>query len=250
MKKPAPKPRSFPRPAGTGRNVLLKYFTAMHRHFGDQHWWPAESPFEVMIGAVLTQNTSWHGVELAIARLRAASAVNARALYRLGPAEIAPLIRPAGYFNVKSRRLWNLTAWFVNSHQASFTALSRLPTPDLRAQLLAIHGIGPETADSILLYALGRAVFVVDAYTRRLISRHQLLPPAADYRRMQQFMTAGLPESAALYNEFHAQIVQTGKHFCRPSPQCEHCPLRRFLPPAAAAGTLPAPRHQSGRRSA
>ena len=242
MKQPASKRRSLPLLPSTGPNVLLQYFAAMHRHFGDQHWWPAESPFEVMIGAVLTQNTSWRGVELAIARLRDASAIDAVVLYRLGPVEIAPLIRPAGYFNVKSRRLWNLAAWFVETHHADFSALSRLPTQILRAQLLAIRGIGPETADSILLYALGRGIFVVDAYTRRLLSRHHLLPPAAGYHQMQQFMTAALPESVELYNEFHAQIVKTGKQYCRPSPRCDHCPLRRFLPqPAVADSGKPPP---------
>ena len=211
-------------------NVLLRYFAAMHTRFADQHWWPADSPLEVMVGAVLTQSTSWHGVEKAIVQLKAAGVLNARSLFELGPAGIAPLITAAGDFNLKSRRLWNLMAWLVQNHHGDMAALSRVSTAQLRGQLLAVSGVGPETADSILLYALGRPVFVIDAYTRRILERHQLAPAKATYHELQQIMTRNLPENVELFNEFHAQIVQIGKHFCKPTPACKDCPLRKYLP--------------------
>ncbi len=216
-------------------HVLLRYFAAMHDRFGDQHWWPADSPLEVMVGAVLTQNTSWHGVKKAIVRLKAAEVLDVRSLFDLGPAGIAPIITPAGYFNLKSRRLWNLMAWLTRDFDGQIASLSRVSTADLRRQLLAVNGIGPETADSILLYALGRPVFVIDAYTRRILERHRLVPAEATYDDLQQTMARHLPESVELFNEFHAQIVQIGKHYCKPTPACDDCPLRKYLPKYVSA---------------
>ncbi len=210
--------------------VFLRYFAAMHNRFGDQQWWPADSPLEIMVGAVLTQNTSWHGVKKAIVQLKAAKVLDARLLFDLGPVGIAPLITAAGYFNLKSRRLWNLMAWLIRNFDGQIVALSRISTADLRKQLLAVNGIGPETADSILLYALSRPVFVIDAYTRRILERHELVPVGASYDDLQQTMARHLPENVELFNEFHAQIVQIGKHFCKPTADCESCPLRRYLP--------------------
>jgi endonuclease-3 related protein len=216
----------------------------MHGHFGDQHWWPGESPLEVLIGAVLTQNTAWSNVATAIRRLKAQGLLHAGRLHAAGPAGIAPHIRSAGYFNVKARRLWNLLDWFVHGYQASFDRLETIPTPRLRQELLAVSGIGPETADSILLYALHRGIFVIDAYTRRVLTRHHLATTDASYAQLQQLMTRHLPADTALFNEYHAQIVMVGKHFCKPAPRCADCPLRVYLPSVARDLKPGAPLHR------
>lgn len=210
----------------------MEIFRHMHARFGDLHWWPAESPFEVIVGAVLTQNTAWGNVEKAIANLRAADRLDVRRLHALGPPGIAPLIRPAGYFNIKARRLWNVLDYLVARHGGAVQNMQRHATEVLREELLAINGVGRETADSILLYALHRPVFVVDAYTHRILKRHGIAPESADYDALQKLFHSNLPVNAQLYNEFHAQIVMIGKHHCKPTPRCETCPLRELLGPA------------------
>lgn len=204
------------------------------RH-GPQHWWPGETPFEVMVGAVLTQNTAWGNVEKAIARLKAADALACPAMLALADHELAELIRPAGYFNVKAKRLKALCAFLAERGVAD--APERLAgqgsLPELRRDLLAVHGIGEETADSILLYALGLPSFVVDAYTRRTFGRLGLLAGSERYGEIQRRFEARLPRDVRLYNEYHALIVRLGKEHCRPRPRCADCPLQALCPSAS-----------------
>lgn len=203
---------------------------------GPQHWWPGETAFEVMVGAVLTQNTAWANVERAIANLRAAGRLDCRQILALPDAALAELIRPAGYFNVKARRLKALCAFLAEQGVASapqrLRALGTLP--ELRRRLLAVHGVGEETADSILLYALELPIFVIDAYTRRIFTRLGFLHGGETYAQIQQAFMAQLPADVPLYNEYHALIVQLGKSVCRPKPRCAACPLRDICPHPAA----------------
>jgi len=202
---------------------LRKVYQLLFEAHGPQHWWPANSGFEVMVGAVLTQNTAWRNVERAIAALKAANALSPEAMLDLSDAELARLIRPSGYFNVKARRLKALCRWYLD--HGGRRRLRHWPTEKLRASLLSVHGIGPETADDILLYAFDRPVFVIDAYTRRLLGRlgHPHAQAAYDDFRMSLESTLGQDER--LYNEYHALIVAHGKDVCRPKPRCEQCVL-------------------------
>lgn len=211
------------------RAVYLK----LYRQHGPQHWWPGETPFEVMVGALLTQNTAWSNVEKAVVNLRAARLLDAAAITRARPARLARLLTPSGYFNVKARRLHSLCAWYVE--QGGFEALNRRDTPRLRAELLALHGIGPETADDILLYAFERPVFVIDAYTRRLFKRLGLIAGDETYEVLRAGAERRLSRVAdriALFNEFHALIVAHAKDICRPRPRCALCCLVRSCPAA------------------
>jgi endonuclease-3 related protein len=198
-------------------------FTRLLKHFGKQSWWPAETPFEVMVGAVLTQNTAWINVEKAIANLRAHDCLTLEALQACESAQLAQMIRPSGFLHIKAKRLLALCRWLRS--MGGITALGLIETEQLRQQLLAVHGIGQETADAILLYALNRPVFVVDAYTRRLFSRLGLVAGDVNYTELQDFFVAKLERDAALFNEYHALIVALGKHHCRPKPICAACPL-------------------------
>lgn len=195
--------------------------------FGPQHWWPGETPFEVMVGAVLTQNTAWSNVEKAIANLKAAEALSCPALLAMEAGALIELIRPAGFFNVKARRLRALCDFLRDEGVAD--APQRLagtaPLPELRLKLLAVHGVGEETADSILLYALHLPSFVVDAYTRRIFTRLGLLAGDEAYGHIRAAFQRHLPRDLGLYNEYHALIVTLGKGFCRPRPRCGPCPL-------------------------
>ncbi len=202
----------------------MTIYRRLHRRFGPRHWWPAETPFEVVVGAVLTQNTAWTNVERAIANLKQARALTPERLLTAPLTQIARWIRPAGYFNLKARRLWAVVAWWrANPPRVT----RRRPLLPLRQELLDVYGVGPETADSILLYALGRPSFVVDAYTKRIFARHGWVRREAGYDEIQQTFTRALPARAPLYNEYHALLVELGKHFCRPhQPNCQACPLR------------------------
>ena len=209
-----------------GRAELLAIHDALFAAFGPQGWWPGKTPFEVMVGAILTQNTNWRNVERAIANLRVARVLTPAAMARLRPGALAELIRPAGYFRVKAARLGNLIDHLRRRHGGSVARLLRTPLPGLRDELLSISGIGPETADSILLYAAGHPSFVVDAYTKRILARHGLVAAEAGYVEVQRIFTRALPAHAPLFNEFHALIVRLGKEFCRPrAPRCAACPL-------------------------
>lgn len=206
-------------------------YEALYAHFGHRHWWPGESPFEIAVGAVLTQNTSWKNVEKAIANLKAEGLLSQTALAALPEERLAALIRPAGYYNLKAKRLRALLAYFqANAGSRLPGRLARKPTPLLRAELLATYGIGPETADSILLYALSRETFVIDAYTKRSCSRLGLCPPEIDYHELQGYFLDSLPRDLALYNDFHAQFVALGHTYCRPTPRCPLCPLAARCP--------------------
>ena len=215
------------KPAGTKKR-LLQMYGRLDRFFGDLHWWPGESPFEVCVGAILTQNTNWSNVEKAIGRLKAERVLDPLALFGLRDETLADLIRPSGYFRVKTKRL----KAFLEVLCSEFAGdVERMLSGDLlptRRRLLEIPGIGEETADSMLLYAGGRPVFVVDAYTRRILVRHGFLGGNPSYGEIQRlFMTHLLPD-ADLYNQYHALIVQTGKRYCRKDPDCGECPLRRM----------------------
>jgi len=205
-------------------------YRALFERFGPQHWWPAQSRFEMMVGAILTQNTAWTNVEKAIAELRKRRALTPRALQAAPLATLAQWIRPAGYYNVKSTRLRTFTDWIIRDFGGSLTRLFREPTESLRAKLLAVNGVGPETADSILLYAGERPVFVVDAYTRRILERHGWAEGGESYDAIASLFTRALPREMSLFNEYHALIVRLGKEYCRARPRCEECPLRCLLP--------------------
>jgi endonuclease-3 related protein len=204
---------------------LREIFNRLLDRFGTLDWWPAETPFEVCVGAILTQNTAWGNVEKAICALKQEGILSADTLQECDPERLARLIRPAGYFNVKSRRLKDFTAWLFLNHQGSLERMFAGNWQELREGLLRVRGIGPETADSILLYAGNKPTFVVDAYTRRLFRRLGLLPEAAGYDHTRTLFMNGLPEDVPLFNEFHAQIVQQCKRFCRSKPLCSGCPL-------------------------
>ena len=201
----------------------------MHRklseHFGPLNWWPGETPFEIAVGAILTQNTNWTNVEKAIASLKAEKALTPKTLYALPERELARLIRSSGYHNVKARRLRNFLRFLFENYDGSLRKMFLASTDNLRVELLEIKGIGPETADSILLYAGGKQTFVIDAYTRRALSHHGLIDGKEKYECVKRMIEANLPRDVALYNEFHAQFVNLGKYYCKPKPKCEGCPL-------------------------
>jgi endonuclease-3 related protein len=210
----------------TTREKLLEIDRLLFDFFGPQHWWPGETPFEIAVGAILTQNTSWSNVEKAIANIKAADCLDACSLHSIDMERLEPLIRPAGYFRVKAKRLRNFTTWLFDRYGGDMHALQDVATNRLREELLAISGIGPETADSILLYALNRPVFVVDTYTARVMVRHGLIPAEGlDYTQLQDLFMSNLEPDAARFNEFHALLVMTGKDHCKPRPKCEGCPL-------------------------
>jgi len=222
--------------------VLPQYLETLSRTIGPRHWWPARTPFEVILGAILTQNTAWTNVERAIANLRRARLMTPRAIERVSTARLAQLVRPSGYFRQKAKKLKAFVAFLRRYHGGSLARMFRTPTGLLREQLLAVHGIGPETADSILLYAGGHPIFVVDAYTHRIFGRHELTDSKPDYHAVQRMVHAEMPPVVTDYNEFHALLVHVGKHWCRPAaPRCDQCPLAPHLPegsPLLAALTI------------
>ncbi len=204
------------------RRALETLYRRLFEHYGPQHWWPAETPFEMMVGAVLTQNTAWINVQRAIENLRHAGLLlHPAAMAGLTAEQLAVHLRPTGYFNLKSKRLLALCRWLLALDDAR-----GLTTESLREQLLSVHGIGPETADDILLYAYQRPVFVIDAYTRRLCSRLGLLDGELPYEAMRAIFEQALPPDVAMFNEYHALIDHHAKQVCRPKPQCESCFLK------------------------
>ena len=206
-------------------NRLPDIYHILFNHFGPQHWWPGDSPFEVMVGALLTQNTNWSNVSRAISNLKKNNLLSFDALEALPVEVLAKLIRPSGYYNIKAARLKNLLA-FIKKNGGNLESLFNEETTKLRERLLAVKGIGPETADSILLYAAQKPVFVVDAYTHRILVRHGLISEEATYHEIQDLFINSLPEDILLYNEYHALLVRLGKEFCKKSnPQCNGCPL-------------------------
>lgn len=212
------------------RSLLYAMYDAMLEALGPSHWWPGETPFEVAVGAILTQNTNWGNASRAIANLRAAGLLAPAALAALPDQRLAELIRPAGYYRLKATRLRNFLRFLRDEAGLSMASLAGKGLATLRPKLLEVKGVGPETADSILLYALGQPTFVVDAYTRRILSRHGMIPEDAGYDEMRDLYMGALDADVSLFNEYHALLVRVGKDFCRPkAPRCASCPLAPFL---------------------
>ncbi len=205
------------------KSELNKIFRCLLRAYGPQHWWPGDTPFEIMVGAILTQNTAWPNVERAIANLKQARMLSARAIASVPPERVAELIRPAGYFNVKAKRLQHFCAFL--QEQGGERALRRMDTAVLRHALLAVHGVGAETADDMLLYAFARPVFVIDAYTRRIFSRLGLANGSESYEALRKGFESALGSDVTLFNEYHALIVRHAKETCSKKPRCEDCCL-------------------------
>ena len=208
--------------------TLRAVYDAMYKAFGPQHWWPGDTSTEVIIGAILTQNTSWRNVERAIDNLKRARALDWKRLHELPFEELAGLIRPAGTFNVKARRLKSFIEWFRRRFDLDLDRMFACSLSSLREELLEVRGIGRETADAILLYAGQKPSFVVDAYTARILFRHHLIDRSADYEEIKDLFESNLPDDVQLFNEYHALLVNVGKHHCRPKARCEGCPLERF----------------------
>ena len=210
--------------------TLWDVYQRLFETLGPQQWWPAKTPFEVMVGAILVQNTSWRNAVRGIESLEQEGPLDARLLYRLPEEELAELLRPAGYYRIKARRLRNLLRLVMEQYESDVdTFLAEDPTV-LREKLLGVNGVGPETADSIMLYAAGHPTFVVDKYTHRILARHGWIGYEADYYEMKELFESSLPADAKLFNEYHALLVRVGNEFCRTQPKCENCPLREMLP--------------------
>jgi endonuclease III related protein len=212
------------------KKSLLKIYKTLLQHFGYRNWWPAKTKIEIIIGAILAQNTNWKNVELAISNLREAKVLSYNGLQETPVDQLAELIRPSGYYNVKAQKLKTFVEFLSAEYSGSLMMMFREETSILREKLLSVKGIGPETADSILLYAGQHLIFVSDLYTYRVMTRHKLLPEKADYHQIQKFFQDNIPEDIDLYNDFHAQIVTVGSKYCNKTPKCEECPLRELLP--------------------
>jgi len=223
-------------PAGVkiDRRRLSPLFARLLRAWGPQRWWPGETPFEVMVGAVLTQNTAWTNVEKAIANLAARGWLDAGRIAGVRRRDLAQCLKPSGYFNVKAERLQAFCRWYLQA--GSYPELARRPTAELRQALLAVRGVGPETADDMLLYAFERPVFVVDAYTRRLFSRYGLCHGDEPYEQLRGAVEAAVGPDTGVFNELHALIVRHAKEVCRVRPRCRDCVLAGRCPAAHSAG--------------
>ncbi len=211
------------------RKALDEGFKRIFDRYGPQKWWPGETTFEIMIGAILTQNTNWKNVEKAINNLKEANLLEPKALFNCSNKKLAELIRPAGYYNLKTKRLKEFLRWLKVKYNLEPKLLRRVSMSKSRPELLGVHGIGPETADSILLYALDKSVFVVDTYTYRILSRHGLVGENASYAELQNVFMDNLEHNVKYFNEFHALLVQVGKDYCQPRRKCKNCPLNGWL---------------------
>ncbi|MCD4830813.1 MAG: hypothetical protein K8R02_03275 [Anaerohalosphaeraceae bacterium] len=205
--------------------TINKIYELLSKRFGEQYWWPGESVDEIIVGAILTQNTNWGNVEKAIGNLKQASVMSLAAINAIEIERLAELIRPAGYYNVKAKRIKNFLAWFFDEFGGDIEQLKKSDCASLRVELLSINGIGRETADSILLYGLGKAIFVIDTYTFRIAYRHGLIDDQCDYEELQRLFEDNLPCNVKLFNEYHALLVRAGKEFCKPKAKCSGCPL-------------------------
>jgi len=210
------------------KSELESVYRRLFKKFGPQHWWPGETTLEIMVGAVLTQNTNWGNVEKAIQNLKRARVLTLKALAKISQEKLGQLIRPSGYFNVKAKRLKHLIDFVMQEYHGDLKKMKRESLAVLRQKLLEVKGIGPETADSILLYAFDKPIFVVDAYTKRFLSRHNFVTPVAQYHDVQKAFMDGLPHDVPKFNEYHALMVRLGKELCRPTPLCAVCPLKDF----------------------
>jgi len=213
----------------TVRERLMGIYRTLRDAFGHRDWWPADGPFEVMVGAVLTQRTNWGNVVKAMDGLKSADLLDPHALAATEPERLEELIRPTGYYRQKTARLLRLVRWLLELGDGDVAQLDAVPTDELRAELLRLSGIGPETADSILLYALDRPTFVIDAYTKRVVVRHGLLDADCGYEELKDLFESCLPDDLDLFRDYHAQLVEVGKRYCRPRPRCDGCPLLPML---------------------
>lgn len=204
----------------------MKIYQELYQAYGPRHWWPGETPFEVMVGAILTQNTSWKNVEKAIAALKGKGVLHPEGVHQLRESTLASLIRSSGYYRIKARRLKAFVTFLLSEYQGDIERMRKEEIGALREKLLLVNGIGPETADSILLYALQKPIFVVDAYTRRIFSRHGMISEKASYEEIQALFMDQLPPDERLFNEYHALLVHLGKNVCKKKPECERCPLK------------------------
>lgn len=210
--------------------TIYQIFLSLSKALGPQHWWPAESPFEVIIGGILTQNTAWVNVEKALANLKKAGIFSPQALCQTDLQALSLLIRPAGYYNQKAKKIKNFLNFFFSAYDGDLSRMWQESVNSPRGKLLQVPGIGEETADSILLYAGEKPIFVVDAYTMRLVKRHRLVEAKISYGEVQRLFMENLPRDTELYNEYHALLVRLGKEFCRKrEPLCHRCPLRGYL---------------------
>lgn len=208
---------------------LLGIYKKLYEKFGPRHWWPGETDFEIIVGAILTQNTAWGNVEKAIGNLKRKRLLTPRKLHNLDARVLAALIRPSGYYNIKTKRLKAFLKFLFKEYNGSLKLMFSRKLRDLRKELLGVYGIGPETADSILLYAANKPIFVVDAYTKRIFSRYNLISPSATYDDAQWFFMKNLPRRVRLFNEYHALIVELGKNICKTKPRCGICPLTAYF---------------------
>lgn len=213
---------------GNHKKVLTDIYNTLYKSFGPQNWWPGDTPFEIAVGAILTQNTNWGNVEKAISNIKRQKALNAKKLHDMPHEELALLIKPSGYFNVKAKRLKGFLSYLTSHYGGSMARMQKKGLPQLRQELLKVNGIGPETADSILLYALQKPTFVIDAYTKRVLQRHGVVGQDATYHEMQELFHENLSPDVSLYNEYHALFVMVGKEYCRPKPKCKGCPLEKM----------------------
>jgi endonuclease-3 related protein len=206
--------------------LLMKIYNTLYRAYGPMHWWPGETSFEVMVGAILTQNTSWKNVEKAIGRLKEKKRLTPKGIRELPKSSLASLIRSSGYFRIKAERLKVFVDFLFDEYDGSIKRMKRERLGGLRQKLLGVKGIGPETADSILLYGLEKPIFVVDAYTKRILSRHGIVSEKASYEEVQTLFMDHLPHDEKRYNEYHALLVHLGKTLCKKIPRCDRCPLK------------------------
>jgi len=206
--------------------LLMDIYQKLYKAYGPRHWWPGETPFEVMVGAILTQNTSWKNVEKAIERLKAKGLLVPARIHDISESSLASLIRPSGYFRIKAKRLKAFVNFLFEKYGGDLKKMKKTGLIQLRRELLGVNGIGPETADSILLYGLKKPIFVVDAYTRRILSRHDIVSEKASYDEIQRLFMDHLLHDEERFNEYHALLVHLGKNVCKKRPDCERCPLK------------------------
>ena len=206
--------------------ILITIYRKLHQTYGPRHWWPGETSFEVMVGAILTQNTSWRNVEKAIQKLKENRVLNPEGIHHLKKSQLAPLIRSSGYYRIKADRLKSFIDFLFEEYDGDLKRMKRERLAELREKLLAVKGIGPETADSILLYGLKKPIFVVDAYTKRVLSRHGVISEMASYEEVQKLFMDHLPLDERLFSEYHALFVHLGKTACKKNPKCDICPLK------------------------
>jgi endonuclease-3 related protein len=210
------------------RRLLTNVYQGLYQSYGPRNWWPGESSFEVMVGAILTQNTSWRNVEKAIQKLKGKGVLNPEGIHDLKKSELARLIRSSGYYRIKADRLKSFINFLFQEYGGNLKRMKREKLGELREKLLQVKGIGPETADSILLYGLKKPIFVVDAYTKRILLRHGMIPEKISYEGIQKLFMDHLPHHEKLFNEYHALFVHLGKTLCRKTPKCDLCPLEGF----------------------